>query len=258
MIELYHSHFSTCSQKVRLCLAEKQLDWTGHRMDFTHGDHLTPEYLKLNPNGVVPTLVHDGKVIIESSVICEYLGEISPEPPLMPADSYTRARVRAWMRYIEEVPTASIRVPSFNKLFASANGRQSREDFEVYADRLPLRKHFYLKMHKGMFSDTEYEASIERLTQTIERMASSLVQGKWLVGDDYSLADLIIIPTICRMEDLGLDHIWQDKPLVVDWFARVQQRHSFDKAFYEGSRTRLESFSIDRAEAPVIEGQGGH
>lgn len=61
MLELYHAHISTCSQKVRLCLAEKDLAWTGHPIDFATGAHLTPSYLKLNPNGVVPTLLDDGR-----------------------------------------------------------------------------------------------------------------------------------------------------------------------------------------------------
>ena len=113
MLELYHAHISTCSQKVRLCLAEKGLAWTSHPIEFATGEHLTPAYLALNPNGVVPTLVHDGRPVIDSSVICEYLEEIAPDDgtALMPRDAYGRARVRAWLRYIEEVPTAAIRVP---------------------------------------------------------------------------------------------------------------------------------------------------
>lgn len=79
MLELYHAHISTCSQKVRLCLAEKGLAWTSHPIEFATGEHLRPAYLQLNPNGVVPTLVHDGRPVIDSSVICEYLEEIAPD-----------------------------------------------------------------------------------------------------------------------------------------------------------------------------------
>ena len=73
MIELYHAHPSTCSQKVRLCLAEKGLDYTSRTVNLRANENLSPAYLALNPNGVVPTMVHDGHVIIDSSVICEYL-----------------------------------------------------------------------------------------------------------------------------------------------------------------------------------------
>ena len=79
MLELYNFPPSTCSLKVRICLAEKDAEWVDRRMDSRQGQHLQPDYLKLNPNGVVPTLVHDGNVIIDSSVILEYLDEVFPE-----------------------------------------------------------------------------------------------------------------------------------------------------------------------------------
>jgi glutathione S-transferase len=74
---LYHSPVSTCSQKVRMALAEKELPWTDHVIIFSRGDHLTEEYLALNPNGVVPTLLHDDVPITDSSVINEYLEDVS-------------------------------------------------------------------------------------------------------------------------------------------------------------------------------------
>ena len=69
MLELYHHGSSVCAAKVRLYLGEKGLDWTGHYIDILRGDQFTPEYMKLNPKAVVPTLVHDGKVICDSSRI---------------------------------------------------------------------------------------------------------------------------------------------------------------------------------------------
>jgi len=119
MLELYHAPQSTCSQKVRIALAEKNLDWTERRVNLPKNEQLRPEYLKLNPNGVVPTLVHDGKVIIDSSVILEYLDEVFPKPLLSPADPARRAQMRAWMRFLEEVPTAAIGVPSFHMALAN-------------------------------------------------------------------------------------------------------------------------------------------
>jgi glutathione S-transferase len=118
MLKLYNAPHSTCSQKVRICLAEKDLSFEDIRLDLGKGkDQLKPEYLKLNPNGVVPTLVDGDDVIIDSSVICEYLDERYPAPRLTPADVAQRAKMRAWMRYFEEVPTAAVRVPSFNMGF---------------------------------------------------------------------------------------------------------------------------------------------
>ena len=79
-LELYHNHISVCAQRVRLVLAEKGVAATLHHMDLRRGDVFDPAYLKLNPNAVVPTLLHDRRVVIESSVIAEYLDEAFPGP----------------------------------------------------------------------------------------------------------------------------------------------------------------------------------
>ena len=120
MFELYNTPHSTCSQKVRLCLAEKNVSWTDVHVDIANNEHLTPEYLTINPNGVVPTLSHNGNFICDSSVICEYLDEVIPEPALIPKNPIKRAEMRTWMRFIEEVHTVAVRVPSFNMAFAPA------------------------------------------------------------------------------------------------------------------------------------------
>ena len=103
-LELYNSPFSTCSQKTRMCLHEKGLKWENHDVDLLKFEQLSPEYLAINPHGVVPTLVHDGTPIIDSSVIIEYLDEAFPEPGLSPSDLKSRAGMRAWMRYFEDSP----------------------------------------------------------------------------------------------------------------------------------------------------------
>ncbi len=92
MLELYHNNISVCAQKVRVVLAEKNLPWTSHHLSLAKGDQLTAEFKKLNPRGVVPVLVHDGNVIVESSVICAYLDETFPSPSLMPMNPVERAQ----------------------------------------------------------------------------------------------------------------------------------------------------------------------
>ncbi len=127
MLELYHAHPSTCSQKVRLCLSEKGLDYTSRPVNLRANENLSPAYLALNPNGVVPTLVHDGNVILDSSVICEYLDEVFPDPPLGPRDPVGRAHMRKWLRFLEEVPTVAIRAPTFQMALAPFRGVDPEE-----------------------------------------------------------------------------------------------------------------------------------
>jgi glutathione S-transferase len=84
LIELYHHGSSVCAAKVRFTLGEKHLAWQGHYLDILKGDQFAPEYQKLNPKAVVPALVHDSNVIVESTVINEYLDEAFPDVPLKP------------------------------------------------------------------------------------------------------------------------------------------------------------------------------
>ena len=65
MLELYHDNLSVCAQKVRIVLAEKNQPWTNHHLSLASGEHLTPEFKKMNPRGVVPVLMHDGNIIVE-------------------------------------------------------------------------------------------------------------------------------------------------------------------------------------------------
>lgn len=237
-IALYHANHSTCSQKVRICLAEKGLEYESRLVNLGTDEHLDPEYLKINPNGVVPTLIHDGRIIIDSSVILEYLDEAFPEPPLIPSDIHERARMRAWMRYLEEVPTAAVRVPSFNMAFLDRFEGMTEEEFlAIKSDKRPLRRQFYRRMGTDGFRSEEVDASFDQLRKTARRMDEALADGPWLLGDFYSLADIVVAPLIDRMDDLGYAELWEDDcPRVTDWYARMQARPAFQTAFYPKSR----------------------
>ena len=78
-------------------------------MDILAGEHHTPEYLKLNPKAVVPTLIHDGQVVRESSVICEYIDDVFPEPKLKPEAPLVCANMRLWTKLVDEEVHPSVR-----------------------------------------------------------------------------------------------------------------------------------------------------
>jgi glutathione S-transferase len=171
-------------------------------------------------------------------VICEYLEEKYPEVRLSPDDLAARARMRAWMRFIEEVPTAAVRVPSFNMGFLPRYEGMDRETFEgVESDIRPIRKQFYRRMGPQGFRKEDVQASIEQIANTCSRMSAALEKGPWLLGEQYTLADIIVAPLIDRMADLGMDHVWNEKfPRVADWYARMKARPAFQQTFYKGAR----------------------
>lgn len=242
MLTLYNFAQSTCSQKVRLTLAEKGLDFEDRQIDLKKNENLADWYLEINPNGVVPALVHDGKAVVDSSIINEYIDEVFPEPSLVPSDPHTRARMRAWRQFIDEIPTAAIRVPSFNAYIvpnwgaASGNKTWASERLAKAKQRIS----FYRRLTDEGFPPEEVEDARTKLRVTVERMDKSLADGPndnpWLIGEQFTLADIALIPTFVRMEDLGITEIFEDLPRVVDWFARSCARPSFARAYYEGSR----------------------
>ena len=116
MLTLYHGRTSVCSIKARLALAEKGVDWDGKLLTL-RGDQFDPAYMKLNPNAVVPTIVHDGKVIIESTVIMHYVDELFAGAALMPPDP----RARASVRMIEKLMDEYVHVSCMTITFATAN-----------------------------------------------------------------------------------------------------------------------------------------
>lgn len=235
-LTLYNWPTSTCSQKVRLVLAEKSLPFQDRRLDSSKSENLSDWYLKLNPNGVVPTLSHGGRIVIDSSVICEYLDEVFPDVRLSPADAYQRARMRAWRQFIDEVPTAAIRVPSYNRYIRHKWQSMPQAEFDALVDKRTVRKHFYKSMGRGGSSPEEERHAIERLRETVQRMDRALADGPWMIGDEFTLADVALVPTLVRMSDIGLAEVWDGLPRVAGWLERVQTRPSFAQTFYPGSR----------------------
>ena len=247
MLVLYHAPHSTCSQKVRYVLHEKGLEFKAIALNLGAKDQLKPEYLALNPNGVVPTLVDDGQPIIDSSVICEYLDEKHAHNSLTPSDIVDRARMRAWMRFIEEVPTSAIRIPSFNRAFLSRFDGLDQKRFEdEQVNVRTTRRELFARMGspKG-FADEDVDASLRQLGETCRRMDRALSEGPWLLGAQFTLADVMVMPTIDRMNDIGLSSVWESQyPGVAGWYMRIQQRPAFRATYYPG--TRVSEFSAMR------------
>src|SRR3954469_1445903 len=139
MLELYHSVNSVCAQKVRIVLAEKNLEYTDHLMTL-RGDQFDAAYMKLNPNAVVPTLVHDGKPVIESSVILYYLDEAFPQPSLMPRDPHQRAAVRLYNKMIDEYVHNSCTILTFATAFRPWFAGLSGEEIKARLAKSPAKQ----------------------------------------------------------------------------------------------------------------------
>jgi glutathione S-transferase len=232
MLALYHMWGSTCSKKVRITLAEKGLEWENREIKGGAArENLEPWYIKLNPNGVVPTLDHDGKILIESCVIIEYLDDVFPEYRLSPEDPYQRGLMRIWLDKSEMVVHHHINIISHNARMAPALASLSQEEKINMCNRYPrveMRNERLRRYTHGVSPDEEIQAE-QVLAEVLDDMETVLADQPWLVGAEYTLADIAITPFIERFEVNGLTELtdWSARPAVGDWWERIKARPSY-------------------------------
>ena len=229
MLELYHYGTAVCPQRARLALAEKGLEWTGHVLDIRMGEHLTPEYLKLNPKGVVPTLVHDGNVIVETTVIMYYLDDAFPGPPLQPADPLGRARTRLWTKRVDEELHPDCGVLSWSTFIRREMLSRPPADLEEHYRKIPVAA--WRDLQRQCFEmGTEapvFRAAVRRYDKMLGIMEAALADGPWLAGAGYTLADAAVTPYVLRLDMLGMSGMWEgSRRRVGDWYGRVRERPS--------------------------------
>src|SRR5215471_1973731 len=229
MLELYHNNLSACAQKVRIVLAEKNVSWTSRHVSLVKGEQLTTEFKKMNPRGVVPVLVHDGNTIVESSVICAYLDEVFPEPPLMPKNPVERATMRLWCKLPDDILHMACATVSFAVSFGQQLKRQMGTGLEERLMKMPdpaRRERQRALIEKGIETPF-FRDHVKVFEKTVAEMEVQLGKTAWLASDTNSLAYAEITPYIKRIDRLGLGGLWENRPRVADWFARIKARPSY-------------------------------
>ncbi|MFK8016845.1 MAG: glutathione S-transferase family protein [Gammaproteobacteria bacterium] len=228
-IEFYDNDMSVCAQKVRLVLATKGLDYTRHALDLRAGDQFKPEYRKLNPKAVVPTIVDQGTPVIESTVIIAYLDDAYPEPSLKPADPFQRATMLRWMI----LPDASLHdacgITSFALAFRHQLAKLPPAALEAHYAKMPsqMRRKLIRSVVEQGLDAPDVGPALQTYVDSIQAMAAALADAPCVAGDTWSLADITMLPYVLRLDHLGLDWFWSDLPQVTDWFARAKRRPEF-------------------------------
>jgi glutathione S-transferase len=200
MIELYHAGMSVCSEKVRILLAERNTPFVGHTLDLRAGDQQRPDYLKLNPNAVVPTIVHDGNVVIESNVILEYLAEILPGPSLVTSSPLGRTRMRCWTKQLDESIHQLTSVVSFAIGFRYQLLAKPREEALSVLNKIPdpARRQRQIDIYENGVESIHFFPAIKRFDKMLADMEKDLTASSWLAGSEYSLADIAFTPYVNR------------------------------------------------------------
>ena len=221
---------------------EKNLEWQDKLLISNEQKHLEDWYLEINPNGVVPTLIVDKqKPIFESSAIMEYLEDEYPETSLRPKSNNAIAQMRAWIALVDHLTTPAVRYPSFQYGGLLLKFKSlSKDEFLSKIEKRPLKSEFYREMDQDIgFTEEKIQTALKAIRKTVERLEYLLEESKgpWIMGEVFTLCDIVVGPLLDRIEDLGLEYIWTSKyPLVSLWLKSFQDRPSVKKAFYSGSR----------------------
>ncbi len=259
MLTLYDGSTSVCAVKVRLTLAEKGLEYQSRTLDLRGGDQFAPDYLKLNPGAVVPTLVDGPDVIIESSVIMQYLEDLAPEPTALPASPADRARMRLWLKRIDLPlhPACGVltHATAFRPSFLARTPEQQAAHFENMPD--PGRRARQRAVYRDGLDAPIVADAVRTYDRFFRDLEDALADAPWLCGPDWSLADGAATPYVNRAKDLGLLPIWTEAcPRVTDWFARIRMRPSFEQAVtrYFSERDASNFAGVDKGAPDKVRG----
>ena len=229
-LTLYDSPGSPCARRVRAVLLEKGLAWTTRLVDLTRMEQKRPEYLALNPNGVVPTLVHGDRVLYESNVITEYLDDVFPEPPLYPRDAWARAQAKMWQAF-ELAMAKEFRSLMYLRVIGPYDRLRPRDVVLADARRStddPAHLDWVRRVYDGeVVSDIEAEHSASLLVQRLDRLEAALLGRDWLVGGHSSIADLSVAPRVQMYPLVQVALEAARHPRVCGWLARLAARPAF-------------------------------
>jgi len=222
---------SVCSNRVIVTLAEKGItDWTPHKMILMNRDQFQPEYLKLNPQAVVPTLVHDGQPIRESSLICKYIDDLYPEPSLKPRELVEQYSMNEWIKLFDERAFEATAVINFVTKFRLTVPRDKMEErWKVIPsiDRLYRQQSV---VREGVESPYVMRA-IGSFEMVFKLMEHALADGRpFLMGDQFTLAETTLAPFVKVLEMVRFLEFWLEPyPLTRGWWDRIASRPSMKR-----------------------------
>ena len=233
MLHLYHAEPVANSMKSLLCLKEKGLEFASHYVDLLRFEQHEEDFVKLNPNGQVPVLVHDGAVITESTVINEYLEDAFPEVALRPADPVERARMRLWSKFVDDYFCPALSMWGWHLMVRKVARGLAKERLHEVLERIPLKeqREKWATIAGDSFTAEQLAEARRKLCVSIERMEGVLAKSDWLAGPGYSLADVnsySMVAGVLRMFPENMNR--QTAPRACAWLEAMNARPAVQAA----------------------------
>lgn len=236
MLEVYTWEPNANSGKPLLALKEKGVPFTYHYIDMGKRQQHSPEYLRINPNGTVPAVVHDGLVMTESTPALEYIDEVFDGPALRPRDPYRLWRMRRWARYMDEHLCPSLAMLGGNAASQRIQSSEAETRRAVEAIPLPERRRVWELILSRRVPEAEIAESNRRISAGIRTLEAALAEFPYLAGESYSLADIIAMATLYALPLQRPDEANAERtPHLMDWLRRCHQRPALQEAFALGT-----------------------
>jgi GSH-dependent disulfide-bond oxidoreductase len=243
MLTLYHWEPNANSGKPMLTLAEKGVSYQSQYLDLLKFDQHQPDYLKVNPDGTIPALVHGERVLTESTPMMEYIDQEFDGPPLKPASAVERWRMRWWMRFFDAYFGPSLSMIGWSVFVGPAARQRDPQELRAAIDRIPLesRRIAWRKALFNEFTAAELAESRRRVAFAVDALEHHLATHTWIAGETYSLGDIngfnlgyaLPLSQPERCNDART-------PRIMEWLRRIYERPATQRT-WEMGRTQLSS-----------------
>lgn len=237
MITLYHCNTSLASFKVRIYLVEKQISFQEVHIDLRKQEHITSDYRRINPRGVVPSLKDDdGKIYVGSTEIIEHLENTFPKPALWPKDLQQRQLIHTICKEHEALHDPHLRTLSYYVVFMSPEKRKTLDVDRIVAlaknHPSPERGAFLARVVQGNFTDQEIKLAKQAVIDALDKMNILLMESQsgFLVEENYSFADAVCTASVFRIKEVGMENKINKHKLLAQWWQAMQVRPSFKTA----------------------------
>ncbi|RQW46171.1 glutathione S-transferase family protein [Novosphingobium sp. LASN5T] len=242
MLKLYSFGPGANSLKPLLTLYEKGLPFEGHRLNPATFEHHSDWFKAINPRGQVPALVDEGRIVTESTVICEYLEDEYPtEVALRPADSFGKAEMRVWTKWVDEYFCWCVSTIGWHRGVSHMAQRLSDAEFEEHLKKIPVpEQQVKWRRAREGFPQDLLDEEMRKIAVSVRRLDDHLADNEWLAGGMYTLADICNFAIANGMQKGFAELVnTSDTPHLVRWIEQINQRPAVQRMFAEVPMERL-------------------
>lgn len=235
MLTLYSFGPGANSLKPLLAMHEKDIEWEHRFVNPGKFEQHSDWFKKINPRGQVPALDHDGKIVTESTVICEYLEDVFPDTnPLRPEDPYKRAEMRVWTKWVDEYFCWCVSTIGWARHIKKLANSMSNDEFEAHLENIPIpEQRVKWRRARDGFPKEMLDEEMGKIAISIKRLEDTLSKREYLVDNEYTLADICNFAIANGMQ-FGFPELVNEKdsPGVMAWIERINERPAC-KAMFE-------------------------